>query len=63
MAMTAYNGVTVPAFMYGTATFEGIRAYWNEEQEQLYLLKALPHFKRMANSAKVLLAFLSAWKP
>ena len=20
------------AFMYGTATFEGIRAYWNEEQ-------------------------------
>src|SRR5688572_5210301 len=42
-------------FLYGTATFEGIRAYWNEEQEQLYLLKALPHFKRMEKSAKVLL--------
>ena len=26
-------------FLYGTATFEGIRAYWNEEQEQLYGLK------------------------
>ena len=23
-------------FLYGTATFEGIRAYWNEEQEQLW---------------------------
>ena len=24
------------AFMYGTATFEGIRAYWNAEQGKLY---------------------------
>ena len=28
-------------FLYGTAVFEGIRAYWNEEQEQLYGLKLL----------------------
>ena len=27
------------AFMYGTATFEGIRAYWNPEQKRLYGLK------------------------
>ena len=27
------------AFMYRTATFEGIRAYWNEEQGKLYGLK------------------------
>ncbi len=47
--------VMTHGFLYGTATFEGIRAYWNEEQEQLYLLKALPHFKRMSNSAKVML--------
>ena len=28
------------AFMYGTAVFEGIRAYWNAEQGQLYGLKS-----------------------
>lgn len=42
-------------FLYGTATFEGIRAYWNEEQEQLYGLKLLEHYKRLERSAKVLL--------
>jgi len=47
--------VMTHGFLYGTATFEGIRAYWNEEQEQLYALKALDHFKRMSRSAKVLL--------
>ena len=47
--------VMTHGFLYGTATFEGIRAYWNEEQGQLYLLKALDHFRRMQRSAKVLL--------
>ena len=42
-------------FLYGTATFEGIRAYWNDEQEQLYGLKLLEHYKRLWQSAKVLL--------
>ena len=42
-------------FLYGTATFEGIRAYWNEEQEQLYGLKLLDHYRRLERSAKVLL--------
>src|SRR6478736_4010032 len=27
--------VMTHGFLYGTATFEGIRAYWNDEQEQL----------------------------
>ena len=48
-------GVMTHGFLYGTATFEGIRAYWNEEQGQLYGLKLLEHYKRMARSAKVLL--------
>jgi len=47
--------VMTHGFLYGTATFEGIRAYWNEEQEQLYGLKLLDHFRRMWNSARVLL--------
>jgi branched-chain amino acid aminotransferase len=47
--------VMTHGFLYGTATFEGIRAYWNEEQEQLYGLKLLEHYRRMERSAKVLL--------
>lgn len=46
--------VTTHALHYGTACFEGIRAYWNAEQEQLYLLKLREHFERMANSWNVL---------
>jgi branched-chain amino acid aminotransferase len=48
-------GVMTHAFMYGTACFEGIRAYWNAEQGQLYVLKGLEHFRRLRNSARVLL--------
>ena len=43
------------AFMYGTAVFEGIRAYWNAEQGQLYALKVREHMERIRSSAKVLL--------
>ena len=43
------------AFMYGTATFEGIRAYWNAEQERLYALFVRSHVERIRNSAKILL--------
>jgi branched-chain amino acid aminotransferase len=43
------------AFMYGTAVFEGIRAYWNAEQGQLYALKVRQHMERIRNSSKVLL--------
>ncbi len=43
------------AFMYGTAVFEGIRAYWNEERGQLYALKVREHMERIRNSAKILL--------
>jgi branched-chain amino acid aminotransferase len=46
--------VMTHGFLYGTAVFEGIRAYWNEEQEQLYGLKLVEHYRRMWNSAKVL---------
>jgi branched-chain amino acid aminotransferase len=47
--------VMTHGFLYGTATFEGIRAYWNEEQEQLYGLKLLEHYRRLWQSAKLLL--------
>jgi branched-chain amino acid aminotransferase len=43
------------AFMYGTATFEGIRGYWNAEQGTLYGLFVREHAERIRNSAKMLL--------
>ena len=45
-------GIMTHAFLYGTATFEGIRAYWNEEHGQLYVLKMREHFERLTNSAQ-----------
>lgn len=42
------------AFMYGTATFEGIRGYWNAEHETLYVLFVREHLERIRNSAKML---------
>jgi branched-chain amino acid aminotransferase len=42
------------AFSYGTGCFEGMRAYWNEKNRQLYLLQAVPHFQRLHRSARVL---------
>jgi branched-chain amino acid aminotransferase len=46
--------VMTHAFNYGTAVFEGIRAYWNDEQKQLYGLDLLAHFERIHRSVKIL---------
>jgi branched-chain amino acid aminotransferase len=42
------------AFNYGTACFEGIRGYWNEEKQELYLFRLREHYERMANSVRIL---------
>ena len=47
-------GVMTHALHYGTAVFEGIRAYWNEKQSQLYLLQGAAHYERMRRSANVM---------
>ncbi len=47
--------VMTHAFMYGTATFEGIRAYWNEEQGRLYGLKLREHVERIRQSCRILM--------
>lgn len=46
--------VTTHAFNYGTAVFEGIRAYWNPEEGQLFGLDLLPHYQRIHRSARLL---------
>ena len=47
-------GLMTHALHYGTGVFEGIRAYWNQKREQLYLLQAAPHYDRMRRSANVM---------
>ena len=39
---------------YGTGCFGGIRAYWNEEEGQLYGFRFIDHYRRFLNSAKLL---------
>ena len=46
--------VMTHAFLYGTAVFEGIRAYYNEDEGQLYVFRAKEHFERMFKSAKIM---------
>ncbi|HET7180629.1 MAG TPA: branched-chain amino acid transaminase [Candidatus Limnocylindrales bacterium] len=43
------------AFMYGTAVFEGIRAYWNADTHTLYGLKLREHMERIRRNAGMLL--------
>ncbi|MFQ6014679.1 MAG: branched-chain amino acid transaminase [Anaerolineae bacterium] len=43
------------AFNYGTGLFEGIRAYWNEAQEQLFVFKMEEHYQRFIHNCHILL--------
>ncbi|MGH7722899.1 MAG: branched-chain amino acid transaminase [Candidatus Dormibacteria bacterium] len=47
-------GLLTHGLNYGTGVFEGIRAYWNAEREQLYTLRMPEHFDRMRSNARVL---------
>lgn len=59
------NGEFIPAeqgvipvrthgFSYGTGCFEGIRGYWNEEDQQIYLFRIREHYERFLRSCKIL---------
>lgn len=47
--------VTAPIFNYGIGVLEGIRAYWNPDQKQLWIVKLWDHLDRLFASAKALL--------
>jgi branched-chain amino acid aminotransferase len=47
-------GVLTHALNYGTAAFAGLRGYWNAEVEQLFLFRPFDHYRRLLNSAKML---------
>ncbi len=47
-------GIATHAFNYGTGCFGGIRAYWNDEAQQLYIFRAKKHFTRFFESCRLL---------
>ncbi|MBV8300879.1 MAG: branched-chain amino acid transaminase [Candidatus Dormibacteraeota bacterium] len=47
-------GLLTHALNYGTGIFEGIRAYWNVERSQLYVLRLPEHFERMLQNARTM---------
>ncbi len=48
-------GILTHTFNYGTGIFGGVRAYWNSDEEQLFVFRPLDHFRRFLNSARLLL--------
>ena len=42
------------ALHYGTSIFEGIRAYWNPDNNNLYIFRARDHYVRFHDSAKIM---------
>ncbi len=46
--------VLTHSFNYGTGVFGGLRGYWNDDEEQLYVFRPLDHFERLIQSAALL---------
>lgn len=46
--------VMTHALHYGTGVFAGMRAYWNADEEQLFIFRARDHFERFRQSASLL---------
>lgn len=47
-------GILTHALHYGTGVFEGIRAHWNPEQEELFVLRMREHYDRWKTNCGIL---------
>lgn len=47
-------GLLNHALNYGTAVFGGLRGYWNDAEQQLYVFRPVDHFTRFLQSASLL---------
>jgi branched-chain amino acid aminotransferase len=65
MAYAYFEGEIVPieeakvsvrtqALHYGTSCFAGIRGYWNEDEQELFVFRVLDHYRRFLDSTKLL---------
>ncbi len=46
--------VMTHAFNYGTGVFGGLRGYWNDDENQLFVFRPHDHFERLTQSASLL---------
>jgi branched-chain amino acid aminotransferase len=53
-ANEARVGIMSHAFSYGTGCFEGIRGYWNDQTEELYLFRLREHYERLHRSCRIM---------
>jgi branched-chain amino acid aminotransferase len=47
-------GLLTHALNYGTGLFAGMRGFWNEDEEQLFVFRPEDHFRRFLESARLL---------
>ncbi len=47
-------GILTHALHYGTGVFEGIRAHWDEKQEELFVLRPREHYERWKRNCGIL---------
>ena len=48
-------GLLTHGLQYGTGCFEGVRGFWDEAGRELYILRARDHYRRLHDSAKILM--------
>ena len=46
--------ISTPAVRYGATAFEGVRAYWNDDDDELYVFRAREHVSRLLQSARLM---------
>lgn len=46
--------VSADAVLRGANVFEGMRAYWNAQERQLYIFRNVEHLRRLRQSAKIM---------
>ena len=46
--------VMTHALNYGTGVFEGIRGYWNDETEEIYIFRMREHYERFLRNTRML---------
>lgn len=47
-------GILTHALHYGTGVFEGIRAYWDDPQQELFVMRPVEHFERWKQNCGIL---------
>ncbi len=50
----AHIGILTHALHYGTGVFEGIRAYWNAEEQELFVVRPREHYVRWKQNGGIL---------